>query len=87
MANSPLKNVRAKERDSTNWSKCIDSLSKGLIYILIIEIHWNRSILRDVRGQNILPVINVIKWGSTINHPNQESGSTIDVFLYFVVQA
>ncbi len=46
----------------------------------------NRPISRDIRCQNILPVINAINRGSTSNHYHHENGSTIDVFLKFLVQ-
>ncbi len=36
---------------------------------------------RNIRGRNILPVINAIKRSSTFNHHNHENGSTIDVYL------
>ncbi len=44
----------------------------------------NRPIFRDIRGQNILPVINAVRSGSTANHHNHENGSTIDIFHNFL---
>ncbi len=46
----------------------------------------NLPTLRDIRGQNILPVMNAIKRGSAFNHHNHENGSTINVFSHFLVQ-
>ncbi len=87
MANSPGKNVRAEKRDSTNY------LKMRLFSFQKIDLrfdHWNprphRPILTDIRRRNILPVRNAIKRGSTFNHHNHENGSTIDVFLIFLVQ-
>ncbi len=84
MANSPLKNGRAQERDSTKWSK------KRLFYFQKVDlhfVHWkpgpNRPIFRDIRGRFILPVKNAIKLGSTFNQYNHKNGSTIDVHLNF----
>ncbi len=86
MANSPVKNVRIEKRDNENWSKMRwFSFQK----IDLLFDHWNpvpiRPILRDIRGQNILPVITAKK-GLTFNHHNHENGSTIDVFHNFLVQ-
>ncbi len=88
MANFPDKNVRAEKRDSTKWSKMRwFSFQKIDLHF----VHWNpgptRPILRDIRGRNILPVINAIKRGSTFNHNNHKNGSTIEVYLNFLVQA
>ncbi len=64
MANSPVRNVPVEKRDNENWSKLrwFSFQKIGLLFD-----HWNpvpnRSILRDIRGQNILPVINAIKRG------------------------
>ncbi len=88
MAYSPLKNVRAQKRDSTNWSKM---RRFSFRQIDLHFVHWNpgprRPIFRDIRGWYILPVTNVIKWGSTFNHHNLKNDSTIDVYLNFFVQA
>ncbi len=84
MANSSVKDVRAEKRHNGNWSK--------LRWFSFQKIdlpfdHWhpgpNRPILRDIRGQNILPVINAIKRVSAFNHHNHENGSPIDVSLIF----
>ncbi len=88
MANSSVKNVHAGKRDSTNWSKMHwFSFQKIDLHF----VHWNpgpnRPIFRDIRGRNILPVINAIKRSSTFNHHNHENGSTINVFLNVFVQA
>ncbi len=75
MANALIRNVRVQKR----------AMKIGLLFD-----HWNpgtnRPILRDIRGQNILPVITAMKRGSASNHYNHESGSTIDVFLNVLVQ-
>ncbi len=88
MANSPVNNVRAEKRGSTNWSKMRwFSFQKIDLHF----VHWNpgpnRPIFKDIRSRNILPVKNAIKWGSTFNHHNHKNGSTIDVFLKLFVQA
>ncbi len=62
MANSPDVNVRVEKRSYKNWSKmCWFSFQK----IDLLFDHWNpgpnRPTLWDMRGQNILPVINAIK--------------------------
>ncbi len=87
-ANSAVKTVRVEKRDNRNWSKMRwFSFQK-------IDLHfdqWNpgpsRPILRDIRGQNNLPVINAIKGGSTFKHHIHENGSTIDFFFNFLMQA
>ncbi len=85
MAISPLKNVRAEKRDSRHWSQ-MPWLSFQKIDLHFV--HWNsdpnRPIFRDIRGRNILPVNNAIKWGSTVNHHNHKNGSTIGVFLNYL---
>ncbi len=88
MANSPLKNVRAQKMDSTKWSKMRRfSFQKIDLHF----VHWNpgpnRPIFRDIRGRYILAVKNAIKWGSTSNQHNHKSGSNIDDYLKFFVQA
>ncbi len=87
MADSPVKNVRAENSDSTTWSKMRRfSFRKSDLHLE----HWNPGpnwpILRDIWGRNILPVKTAIKRSITFNHHNHENGSTIDVFLIFLVQ-
>ncbi len=87
MANSPVKNVRAEQRDNTNWSKMHwSSFQKINLHF----VHWNsgpnRPIVRDSRGRDILPVKNAIKLGWTFNHHHHKNGSTIDASLNFFVQ-
>ncbi len=84
MANSPAKNVHAEKKGATNWSKMRwFSFQK----INLRFDHWNPGphwpFLSDIRGRNILPVINAIKRGSTFNHHNHENCSITDVFLIF----
>ncbi len=71
------------------WKLVKDALILFQKIDLLFE-HWNpgpnRPILRDIRGQNILPVIYTIKRDLTFNHHNHENGSTIDDFLNFWVQ-
>ncbi len=62
MANSPAKNANAEKRGGTNW------LKMRWFSFQKIDLHcdhWNpgpnRPIFRDIRGRNILPVINAIK--------------------------
>ncbi len=87
MANSSFWNVRVEKGGNENWSnmRWFSFQKNDLLFD-----HWkpgpNRPILRDIRGQNILPVKNAIKRGLTPNHRNHESGSTLDVFLNFMVQ-
>ncbi len=43
--------------------------------------------IKDIWGQNMCPVINVLKRDLTLNHDNREYIFTIDVFLNFWLQA
>ncbi len=65
-ANSPVENVRVEKRGSTYWSK-IRRISFQKIDLQFD--YWNpgpnRPIFRDIRGRNILAVINAIKSSST----------------------
>ncbi len=88
MANAPVKNVRAEKRDSTNWSNMHSfSFQKIDLHFVYWNPGPNQAILRDIRGRNILPDIKAIKWGPTFNHLNHENGSTIDIFLNFLMHA
>ncbi len=88
MAKSPVKNVRAEEQDSTNWSN-MRSFSYRKIDLHFVQ--WNPGPnwpnFRDIRGRNILPVKNAIKWDSTFNHHIHKNGSITDIVLNFFVQA
>ncbi len=48
MANSQIKNVRAEKGDYESWSKCVDSLSKRLIYFSILEILVKIGLLLNI---------------------------------------
>ncbi len=75
MTKVSVKNVRVEKKDNENWSK-MRCFSFQQIYLLFDYRNTgsNRSVVRIIRGQNSLPVINVIKRGSAFNHHNHEYG-------------
>ncbi len=87
MANFPLKTVHDEKRDSTIWPEMRPFSFQRIDRHFD---HWNPGPnwpnLRDIRGRYILPVKNVINWGSTFNQ-HHKNGSTADFYLNFFVQA
>ncbi len=83
-----IKTFVLRKRTVQIGQKCVDSLSKRLIYISIIEIQVQIGLLLEIsEAGTFCRSKNAIKWGFTFNHHNHQNGATIDVCLNGFVQA